>query len=90
MPLITKSSEPLEIFSAEEADALGAEVTTTVNYRGVADRILITRTIPFEESVHTGSRLVIPAWLLDAYGGSVAAILTDLEAGYLNHRGPCI
>lgn len=62
-----------------------ATITTTVNYKNVVGLTYIERRAPSGTTI----TLSAPQYLLNAYGGSLAAIQADLAAGYLHDRGPC-
>lgn len=64
--------------------------TTTTNYNGVEGLIQIVTEVPHNMGTQTITALSIPQWLFQVYNGSESAIRSDLEAGLLKDRGPCV
>ncbi|HWJ68320.1 MAG TPA: acyl-CoA desaturase [Nocardioides sp.] len=90
--ITNKADNPVAHLSAEQVEALGAELDAirqeVLDARGDKDAAYIRRVVDVQRKLELGSRAVLlvsifpPAWLLGTAGLSVAKILENMEIGH--------
>src|SRR5215210_7668441 len=87
-----KPASPIDHLTAEDIEALGAELEAIraefIEKRGESDAKYIRKVIKAQRQLELGSRAVLlfslfpPAWLVGTFGLSVAKILENMEIGH--------